>query len=159
MTATAGVTPEQRTFELHDADEGTALGQYIAKATLLKAGQPVARMQRELGLRAAPPSRSGSSLAPATGGAAGGAAGRDLRRSGGRARQRRRRVLSRATSVVAEEQCVQAIVEEIAGNSPTPIDSVLQWRASGARDLSAGVLARRQLRSDLLMVKTSTGWC
>ena len=64
----------------------------------------------------------------------------------------------RATSVVAEERYVQAIMEEIAGNSPSPPDQVLAWREQDSRKLSAGVLRRRQLLSDLLMVKTSTGW-
>jgi hypothetical protein len=168
MTAAAGVTPEQRTFELHVPTKGWPVGQYIAKVTLLKAGQPVARVQRELGLRAALSEAEVSSLAPAAGsaggsvpgGAASAPAGRDLSvdQVVARASAYVNDYASRATSVVAEEHYVQAIVEEIAGNSPAQIDSMLQWRKLGARDLSAGVLARRQLRSDLLMVKTSTGW-
>jgi VWFA-related protein len=169
MTAAAGVTPEQRTFELHVPTKGWPVGQYIAKVTLLKGGEPVARVQRELGVRAAPPeasatSASGSGSAStgsgAGAGAAGGRADRELsvNQLVARASAYVGDYATRATSVVAEEHYVQAIVEEIAGNSPTPIDSMLQWRTSGARNLSAGVLARRQLRSDLLMVKTAAGW-
>jgi VWFA-related protein len=181
MTPAPGVTPEQRTFELHVPTKGWPLGQYIAKVTLLKANDPVARVQRELELRAAPPALSAprssdggagdaasdGATAGASGGAAAGASGnasgparRDLSvdQVVARAIAYVRDYAARAATVVAEEHYVQAIVEEIAGNSPTPIEQVLQWRTSGARDLSPGVLARRQLRSDLLMVKTSTGW-
>jgi VWFA-related protein len=153
MTAAAGVTAEQRTFEVHIPTKGWPVGQYIAKVTLLKADEPVARVQRELGLRGPRPDESAPT--PAAGAAV---RALSVEQIVARAGAYVSDYAERATSVVAEEQYVQAIVEEIAGNSPTQLDQMLQWRASGARNLSSGVIARRQLRSDLLMVKTSTGW-
>jgi VWFA-related protein len=158
MTLIVDPTTRQHDFEAHVPTTGWQPGAYMVTATLLKGDQRIVQTRRTLSLRAAPAEedipKTPTARATVT------PSERDMTASDlvRRASAYVGEYAERSSSVVADEHYVQAIVEEIAGNSPTPIDQVLAWRETGARNLSAGVLARRQLRSDLLMVKTSAGW-
>lgn len=165
MTVAEGTPPGQRAFELQIPTRGWSEGSYTAQVTLLQAGQPLTKIKRALAIRPAPAEPVTTASGPGAtketkDSPARAAAARDdeVAQVVARASRYVADYAERATSVVAEERYVQAIMEEIAGNSPSPPDQVLAWREQGARNLSAGVLRRRQLLSDLLMVKTSTGW-
>jgi hypothetical protein len=159
MDVAEGTPAEQRAFELQIPTRGWSAGSYTAQVTLLQANTPVTKVRRALTLR--PPAELTATASAAEKKSPGrtAAAGDDeVAQLVTRASRYVADYAERATSVVAEERYVQAIMEEIAGNSPTPPDQVLAWREQAPRKLSSGVLQRRQLLSDLLMVKTSTGW-
>jgi VWFA-related protein len=130
-------------------------GRYRAEVTLLRQGAELTRVARTFDLvpviAAGAPAETTASAAPA---AAPRSAALDALLS--KATAYVDAFAERAVSTVADERYVQAIVD-----SPAIDRAVaLAWREDQgqARRRTSGVAARRQIRADLLMLKTGDGW-
>jgi VWFA-related protein len=128
-------------------------GRYRAEIALLKAGQPLTKVQRTFDIIGVPADAPALTAATPTSSAPRSAALDGLL---SRATGYVETYGAKAVSTLAEERYVQAIVD-----SPL-IDraEALSWRerSEEARRRTPGVAARRQIASDLLMVKSDAGW-
>ncbi len=157
MEAIEGAVPEQRGFEARVPVRHWPAGHYLAQVTVLREGRRIGRLSRSLILHDAAvlegaddsgANGAGSTVAPPL------ASRLEL------ATGYVERYAAQLASTVAEERYVQAILDgETDPSVPTPPEALAWSEAPRARTAGwPGVAARRQLRSDLLMVKTSGGW-
>jgi hypothetical protein len=156
MSLVDGAVPGQKGFDARVSARGWPAGDYVATVTVLRGGRTVGQVSRSLVLREGPvPDALSSTDATARPAPAAARTAALVSRGGAYVTQ----YAERASSTVAEERYVQAIFLAPVGEPLVPIDEALAWREdpARARERPHGVAARRQLRSDLLMVRTANG--
>jgi VWFA-related protein len=156
MAMDAGSAPAERSFTADVSADRWEPGDYVAHATLTRQGRTLAKLSRSFRILEEP---AGADAAATTAAPAPPETLVDaslLRRATDYVLHQ----TDRSSAVVAEERYVQAVVDAPGGEPPADLNDLIAWREdhSRPRAAGAGAVERRQLRSDLLMVRTASGW-
>jgi VWFA-related protein len=164
--------PRRRGLEAVVPVAGWTPGTYRVRATIMNGDEPVATLTRSIVLKTPPPADT-SAPAPesrSTGVRSASAPGADAAPTPAaaivgpdgvvpRAMAYVRDYLTQGSSVVAEERSVQILRRGPPNPNAQDVDEALEWRADNDERPRNGrdAIKRRQLVSDVLMVKTSRG--